>query len=134
MNLTDAEREKLLAFLTAEVADSPRLEAWIEAAGYRVSRCYFDKAYVYALSLMVMHKAFLEGLAADGAAGAVTSKREGDLSVSYGSGGSGNGDLSASTYGQEFATLLEQYSHRPGVTGISCCGGFDGGDAVQSPF
>lgn len=134
MELSPKERDKLLSFLSAEVADSENLDALIEAAGFRVSRCYFGKAYVYALSLMVMHKAALADLASEGAAGAITQKREGDISISYGSGNGGNGDLSATTYGQEFATLLEQYSPRPGVTGGVCCRGLDGGDRIQSCF
>lgn len=134
MELTPQEMDKLLAFLSAEVAESPRLDAWIEVAGYRVSRSYFGKAYIYALSLMVMHKAALADLASEGAAGAITQKREGDISISYANGSnSGNGDLSATTYGQEYLTLLSQYSPRPGITGGSaCCRGLDGGDRIQS--
>lgn len=133
MELTPQEMDKLLAFLSAEVAESPRLDAWIEAASLRVSRCYFGKAYVYALSLMVMHKAALEDLASEGAAGGITQKREGDISISYASSsGNGNGDLSATTYGQEYITLLEQYSPRPGITGGVTCGGLDGGNRIQS--
>lgn len=135
MALTPAERTELLGYLSDEVAQSPRLEALIKGAELRVGRCYFGEAYVYALSLMVMHKAFLQGMAAEGVSGPVTSKREGDLSIGYGSGGSsGNNDLANSVFGQEYLELLEQYSPRPGVTGGACCGGLDGGDIVQSPF
>lgn len=135
MALTPEERTELLSYLTEDVAESDRLEALVKGAELRVSRCYFGKAYVYALSLMVMHKAFLQGMAAEGVAGPVTSKREGDLSIGYGTGGSsGNGDLENSVYGQEYLELLEQYSPRPGVTGGVCCRGLDGGDAVQSCF
>lgn len=135
MSLTPEERTELLSYLTEAVAESDRLEALIKGAEFRVSRCYFGKAYVYALSLMVMHKSFLQGMAAEGVAGPVSSKREGDLSIGYGTGGSsGNGDLGNSVYGQEYLELLEQYSPRPGVTGGVCCRGLDGGDAVQSCF
>ena len=135
MSLAPEERTELLSYLTEAVAESDRLEALIKGAELRVSRCYFGKAYVYALSLMVMHKSFLQGMAAEGVAGPVTSKREGHLSIGYGTGGSsGNGDLGNSVYGQEYLELLEQYSPRPGVTGGVCCRGLDGGDAVQSCF
>ena len=125
MSMTPQEYDKLLSFLTADVADSDRLDALIEGAELRVGRAYFGKAYVYALSLMVMHKAQLESMAAEGASGPVTQKREGDISVSYaaGDGSSGNGDLSSTTYGQEYLALLEQYSPRPGITGSGCCMG-----------
>lgn len=133
MSLTPEERTELLSYLTDAVAESDCLEALIKGSEFRVSRCYFGKAYVYALSLMVMHKSFLQGMAAEGVAGPVTSKREGDLSIGYGTGGSsGNGDLGNSVYGQEYLELLEQYSPRPGVTGGVCCMGLDGGDSVQS--
>lgn len=135
MELTPAERDKLLAFLSEDVAENPRLEALIEGASFRVSRKYFGKAYIYALSLMVMHKAALADLAAEGASGGITNKREGDISISYASNAAGGADdLSSTTYGQEYKSLLEQYSPRPGVTGRMFCGGFDGGHCIQSPF
>lgn len=133
MALTPEERTELVSYLDDKVAQSPRLEALIKGAELRVGRHYFGKAYVYALSLMVMHKASMLDMAKEGVAGPVTSKREGDLSIGYGAGGSsGNNDLSNSVFGQEYLELLEQYSPRPGVTGAVCCGGLDGGDVVQS--
>lgn len=134
MALTPEERTELVSYLEDNVAQSPRLEALIKGAELRVGRQYFGKAYVYALSLMVMHKSTLLDMAKEGVAGPVTSKREGDLSVSYSAGGSSgdNNDLSNTVFGQEYLELLEQYSPRPGVTGFTCCGGLDGGDRVQS--
>ena len=135
MALTPEERTELLSYLEDAVANSPRLEALIKGAELRVGRQYFGKAYVYALSLMVMHKATLLDMAKEGVAGPVTSKREGDLSVGYSSGGSSgeNNDLSNTVFGQEYLELLEQYSPRPGVTGGACCGmGLGCGDIVQS--
>lgn len=133
MALTPEERTKLVSYLDTKVAESTLLDALIRGAELRVGRCYFGKAYVYALSLMVMHKAAMLEMASDGVAGPVTSKREGDLSIGFGTGGSsGNNDLSNTVFGQEYLELLEQYSPRPGVTGAVCCGGLDGGDVVQS--
>lgn len=134
VELNAQEMDKLLSFLTAEVAESPRLEAWINGALLRVSRCYFGKAFIYALSLMVMHKAAMEAQASEGVAGPATQKREGDISVSYasGNGASATGDLGSTSYGIEYQTLLEQYSPRPGVTGGVMCMGLDGGDRIQS--
>jgi len=132
MSLTPQERDELVTYLDDKVANSPRLEALIKGAELRVGRCYFGKAFVYALSLMVQHKAALLEMASGGVAGPVTSKREGDLSVGYGTGGSsGNNDLSNTVFGQEYLELLEQYSPRPGVTGGVLCGGLDGGDAFR---
>lgn len=133
MALTPEERTELVSYLDTKVAESTRLDALIRGAELHVGRCYFGKAYVYALSLMVMHKAAMLEMASDGVAGPVTSKREGDLSIGFGTGGSsGNNDLSNTVFGQEYLELLEQYSPRPGVTGAVCCGGLDGGDVVQS--
>lgn len=135
MALTPEERTELVGYLEDEVANSPRLEALIKGAELRVGRQYFGKAYVYALSLMVMHKATLLDMAKEGVAGPVTSKREGDLSVGYSSGGSSgeNNDLANTVFGQEYLELLEQYSPRPGVTGGACCNmGLGCGDIVQS--
>lgn len=133
MALTPEERTELVSYLDTKVAESTHLDALIRGAELRVGRCYFGKAYVYALSLMVMHKAAMLEMASDGVAGPVTSKREGDLSIGFGTGGSsGNNDLSNTVFGQEYLELLEQYSPRPGVTGAVCCGGLDGGDLVQS--
>lgn len=135
MPLSDAERSELESYLSAEVAGDSRLGAWLAGAQFRVGRHYFGKAYVYALSLMVMHKAAMADIAESGASGPVTSKREGDLSVSFGTAQSSDGsDLSASVFGREYLSLLEQYSPRPGVTGGLRFGRADGGDAVQSAF
>lgn len=69
MALTPEERTELVSYLEDSVAQSPRLEALIKGAELRVGRQYFGKAYVYALSLMVMHKATLLDMAKEGVAG-----------------------------------------------------------------
>lgn len=132
--LTTAERAELVAYLPAEFQSSARIDVWIKGAQFRASRSYFGKSYVYALSLLVAHKAAMEARGADGTAGAVTSKKEGDLSVSYASGSSEGGDLSATSYGQEFLELSKTYSARPGITGRVIIGGLCGGNPLQSAF
>ena len=135
MALTEAERNELVGYLPSTMASSPRLDAWIKGAEFRVSRSYFRSAYVYALSLVVAHKSSLEAMAEDGASGPVTQKREGDISVSYGSNGnSGNSDFAMTTYGQEFLSLLQQYRRAPNITLGIGIGGLDGGDRIQSCF
>lgn len=101
-----------------DLAADGRSGVWIKKATFRVGRCYFGDAYLYALSLMASHIGALEGRGADGDAGRIASKREGDLSVSYAAGSNAeDGDLSSTNYGQQFQSLLKQYSRRPGVTG-----------------
>lgn len=131
-DLTEDERKELLAYLPEECAGSSRLEAWIAGASFRVSRCYFGKAYVYALSLMVAHRWAMSEGRPEGTPGAATSMREGDLSVGYSvANGSEDGDLTSTSFGQEFLSLMRQYSPRPGITGAAFRGGC-GGDALQS--
>lgn len=132
--LTDSEREELVGYLLPETAGSSRLDSWIRMASFRASRAVFGKAYVYALSLLVSHRAALESRGSEGAAGPVSSVREGDLSVSYGASGSASdGDFSSTAYGQEYLSLLRQYRPKPGLTGgAKTCGGCGGYPAL--PF
>lgn len=135
MSLTPVERAELLSFLPSSIKSSEDLESWIKGAEVRVSREYFEESYIYALSLMVAHKATLSGMASEGVAGPITSKREGDIEVNYGGGGSGsNGDLGLTTYGMEYKQLAAQYKVSPGLTRGMCFRGLDGGDRIQSVF
>lgn len=136
MSLSADERAELVGYLPSSMRNSDSLEAWIKGAEFRVSRDYFGNAYVYALSRMVAHKATLERMAEEGVAGPITSKREGDISVNYGgSGDSATDELSATVYGKEYKSMLEQYKPNPGVThGIFIGGGLDGGDCFRSLF
>lgn len=116
--LTEGERGTLISLLPAEAAEAKGLDAWISGASFRVSRKYFGEAYVYALSLVVAHKWAMSAGRASGAPGAVSSVREGDLSVSYASvANADDGDLSATSYGQEYLSMLRQYRPVPGLTG-----------------
>ena len=124
--ITPQQKEELLGYLPEAYRESPRVDAWILAASHHVGACYFRKAYVYALSLMVAHMAALESRGADGEAGTVASKREGDIAISYGSTKSGEDDgwLSSTSFGQQFLLLKKQYSPRPQVTGGIAMRGF----------
>lgn len=134
MSLSPSERQELLGYLPSSMVSSQRLDTWIKGSEFRVSRSYFGQAYIYALYLMVAHKATVEGMASEGVSGPVTEKREGDISVSYGSGSgnSANGDLSSTAYGKEYMALLAQYKPTPGISLGITMGGLDGGDRFQS--
>lgn len=136
MPISAAERQELVGYLPVSMRTSEMLDAWIRGAEFRVSRNYFGKAYIYALSRVVAHKASLETMANEGVAGPVTSKREGDIAVNYGSGGdTSNGDWGMTVYGREYLELLAQYKPNPGIThGLCIGGGLDGGDRIQSLF
>lgn len=131
--ITDEQKEELVAYLPEDFAESQRLDAWILGASHHVGKCYFQKAYIYALSLVVAHIAALENRGNDGDAGTVTGKREGDISVSYAStkGNSDDAWLSSTSFGQQFLLLKKQYSPRPGVTGGVSFRGFSGGHPLR---
>ena len=131
--IDDQQKAELVASLPQEYAQSPRLDAWILGASYHVGACYFKKAYVYALSLMVAHIAALETRGSDGEAGVIASKREGDIAVSFGSTKSEGDDgwLSSTSFGQQFLLLKKQYSPRPQVTGGVPLRGFCGGHPIR---
>lgn len=123
MELTDEERNKLVSYLPKDFQELDRLDVLIEMASFRVSRGHFGKSYVYALSLMVAHKAALEARGSEGNGGAVTSVREGDIAVSYANNGSSSndGDLASTSYGQEYLALYRsRCTPAVMVTGGAC--------------
>lgn len=125
-SLTPEEREKLVSYLPEGFRLNPMLDCWIDAALLTVGRQYFKDAFIYALSLVVAHKAALASRGDGGEAGAVSSVREGDISVSYAVTGGGDAYFSSTSYGLEFEQLKKQYSARPGITGRFSVGGFRG--------
>ena len=109
--LTAEERQKLESFLPKAVKESEDLDSLIAAAEMRVSRSFFRDSYIYALSLAAAHALAFLAVTASGPSGAVTSVREGDVSVNYGSANSSSGDdLEMSVYGRELITLTKQYA------------------------
>lgn len=120
--LTPEEIVKAKAYMTPTLAANQRVDVWLELADLRVSRDYFGGAFVYAISLMAQHIGTIETRSADGGdAGRITSKREGDLAVSFaGSNAGEDSDLSATSYGTTYLSLMRQYSPRPGITGRVC--------------
>lgn len=126
--LTESEMAEVKGFMHPDLAAEKRCEAWVKMARFRVGRGYFGDSYPYALALMASHIGALEMRGAEGDGGSVASKREGDLSVSYASGANGDdGDLSATSYGRQYMSLLKQYGTRPGVTGPADFRRFCGG-------
>ena len=123
--LTTEEREKLVSYLPEEFRSAALLDAWIDGALLTVGRQYFKGAFIYALSLVVCHKAALANRGVGGEAGAVSSVREGDVSVSYAAPAASGNDayFSSTSYGLEFLQLKRQYSARPGITGSFRLGG-----------
>lgn len=92
--------EGIIAVLAPQFVDDPRMSYAIQLAGDEVnpSHCYHDKAVV----LLAAH--MLEMGDRAGAGGAVTSKTEGGLSVSF-SAGNVTGSLGDTGYGREVERL-----------------------------
>ena len=95
---------------------------FIGLAGLRVNRCVFgDKAdlataYVAAHMIALSTPEFRQ----EGAVGAITSKREGDLSISFAAGSEGkqdDGDFGQTHFGRQFLSLQNSSEVFVGVLG-----------------
>lgn|SRR5574344_256462 len=95
----------ILTIAPALAADADK-DVFVEMAVERTNKCFYGIKYNQAVALLAAHIAFLlnptagsmgagSGSSEAGATGTITSKREGDLAVSYGSGAVsvGNGDV-----------------------------------------
>ncbi|MBQ2437623.1 MAG: DUF4054 domain-containing protein [Clostridia bacterium] len=87
--------EQYIQAVAPALLQDPSLDVFIEMAKERTDRAFYGVKYNHAVALMASHIAFLlgagtlgagSGNAEGGSTGSVTSKREGDLSVSYGAG------------------------------------------------
>ena len=87
--------EQYIQAVAPALLQDPSLDVFIEMAKERTDRAFYGVKYNHAVALMAAHIAFLlgagtlgagSGNAEGGSTGSITSKREGDLSVSYGAG------------------------------------------------
>lgn len=87
--------EQYIQAVAPALLQDPSLDVFIEMAKERTDREFYGVKYNHAVALMAAHIAFLlgagtlgagSGNAEGGSTGSITSKREGDLSVSYGAG------------------------------------------------
>ena len=87
--------EQYIQAMAPALLQDPSLDVFIEMAKERTDRAFYGVKYNHAVALMAAHIAFLlgagtlgagSGNAEGGSTGSITSKREGDLSVSYGAG------------------------------------------------
>lgn len=92
--------DQYLAAIAPAVATDENKATYIEMATERTNPCFYGSKYNQAVALMAAHIAFLltansgsmgagSGSSEGGSVGTITSKREGDLSVTYGSGSIG---------------------------------------------
>lgn len=92
---------------------------FIALAETQINRCWFVGKEDYAVALMAAHllSVFTSTYRKDGTGGSVTSKREGDLSISFASFSSGDSDLNQSSYGLQLQRLMKAGGFILGVTG-----------------
>ena len=108
---------------------SADLDTYITLATQQTSQCFFGVNYNYAIALRACHNYTLTtGAFASGVGGSVKSKKEGDLSISYGSiAKGGGGDLQLTTYGLRLKGLIDAGPGAISVTGSDIveqvCGG-----------
>ena len=87
--------DQYLAAIAPSIATDASKDVYIEMATERTNRCFYGDKYNQAVALRAAHIAFLltanagsmgagSGSAEGGSVGTITSKREGDLAVSYG--------------------------------------------------
>lgn len=102
-------------------------DEFITLATMQVNTCWFDVKSDYAIALMTAHliSIFTIAFRKDGTGGAITSKREGDLAISFSTGKGNDDDLDQTTYGKQFQRLMKGGNVFLGVTGgnDNGCGG-----------
>lgn len=129
-----------LQALAPAVAGDPSAEVYIEMAEERTNRQFYGEKSNQAVALMAAHLAFLftaaagslgagSGSAEGGTTGTITSKREGDLAVTYGGGASSSvikntsdADLAQTRFGLQLLALRKGCKPFIGVVG-GCCRG-----------
>lgn len=91
----------------------------IEIATGMTSSSYFGAQRNYAIALRVAHNLTIASSAAGGGAGAVSSKSEGELSISYDTGTNvyGTSNLNATGYGRQLLDLIKSKKELFEITG-----------------
>ena len=94
MSVTPLTVEQYIQAVAPALMQDPSLDVFIEMAKERTARAFYGVKYNHAVALMAAHIAFLlgagtlgagSGNAEGGSTGSLSSKREGELSVSYSS-------------------------------------------------
>lgn len=129
--------DQYLSAVAPALATDENKAVYIEMAKERTDRAFYGVKYNHAVALMAAHIAFLlgagtlgagSGNAEGGSTGSITSKREGDLSVSYGagavsasSGNLGDAELSQTRWGLMLISLRKGCKPFFGVCGSRGC-------------
>jgi hypothetical protein len=116
--------EEILGAIAPQFASSPALPVFKELAELRTSAEFFESKYNLAVALRIAHNMTLASPTSGrglGEAGPVTSKSEGDLSLSFGGSGSktqdADADLAQTHFGLQLISLRRGCKPFFGVTG-----------------
>ena len=117
--MTPAE---VLSAIAPAYGSNPASAVYLELAAERTSGTFFGTRYSHAVALRAAHMMAvnLDPLRANGVAGTITQKQEGDLSISFGAGNAGtitDADLAQTSYGRQLDALIKGSGAFVGVSG-----------------
>lgn len=117
--MTEQEATNIKVYFDAvapAMASDTRYTVFLDLASDRVDRGYFGASWTKAMAYMTAH--LMEMSNRNGSeSGTVTSRREGDISVSYAASQQNDGDLYLTTYGKLFLALLNSLSAGAEISG-----------------
>ena len=110
-----------LTMRAPSLASNANVQLYLDAAREDLSPCYFGASIEKAVGLLAAHimTLSLDPLRAGGTSGAVTSKSEGQLSISFGAGAAGGSDWGQTSYGMELMRLMAMGGPSMFVTGAA---------------
>jgi hypothetical protein len=120
----------LLAALAPSLAADPSASVFIEIATGQINRCFYGTQADYATALLTAHIMTMSKRGLTQGSGPVSSIKEGDLSISYGS--LGNPNSVDSLLSTTFGALLYQLKKGAGAF-VGVTGGNDNGCAASWP-
>lgn len=112
--------EQILDAIAPKFASDANKQDHISLARLRTSTTCFGNKYNYAVALRAAHTLTLTSNTniGTGSSGSISSIREGDVSISYGSRGTSTGsDLDNTSFGQELQQLIKS-----NIVGVSITG------------
>ena len=109
-----------LSIVAPQLDDAENRNGFIELASLQVNQSWFGDKSEWAIAFLAAHLISVNPQNGDNmqSGGVVTSKREGDLAVSYAGPSAGDdAELSRTSYGRQFLSLRKQGNAFIGITG-----------------
>ena len=103
-----ASATEIINVICPNLASDPNLSVYLEMATAELSPAFFGATYERAVALKASHTYSLNNSPARsmGEAGAISSKSEGDISISFANSATGNNSDNLTHYGQELQRLV----------------------------